>query len=121
VTLRIVVATVASCAVVVAALATAPETRPHRTAAAWPYTALMERVSGTRVRLGDRRIRIARDLVICNGEGRPVVRAGVRRWKHFTCTQTLLDRDGVGRDITFRVHVMGRTRFVVTNVRFGPR
>jgi hypothetical protein len=28
---------------------------------------------------------------------------------------------GVDRDITFRVHVLDRTRFIITNVRYGPQ
>ena len=65
-------------------------------------------------------VRIDRDLVICNGEGRPVRRAGARRWKAFTCTQTLFDRNGITRDVTFRVHILGRTRFRIIDVRYGP-
>jgi hypothetical protein len=104
----------------IAALAAAPEARPHRTQSAWSYAALIDRISGTRVRMPNRRVRIQRALVICNGEGKPLRRAGVRRWKHFTCTETLFNPRGVDRDITFRVHVLGRTRFLITNVRYGP-
>jgi hypothetical protein len=107
-------------ALVVGALAAAPGAAPHPAAPTWPYTTLIDRISGARVLLGRRRIRVDGALVMCNGEGRPVTRGGVRRWRHFTCTQTLLTRNGVGRDVTFRVHVLGRTRFLVTNVRLGP-
>jgi hypothetical protein len=110
----------ACCAFVIAALGVAPEARPHPTRSAWSYAALIDRISGTRVTVPDGRIRIDRALVICNGEGRAIRRGGVRRWKHFTCTQTLFDRNRVDRDLTFRVHVLGRTRFLVTNTRYGP-
>jgi hypothetical protein len=109
-----------SSALLLALLGAAPDARSHDTRSAWPYAILIERISGKRVTLPDRRIRIDRDLVICNGEGRPTRRGGVRRWKHFTCTQTLFERDGAGRDVTFRVHVLGPIRFVITNARYGP-
>ena len=105
---------------VLAVLALAPEARTHDTRSAWPYRTLIVRIAGKPVTLPDRRIRIDRDLVICSGEGRPIRRAGVPRWKHFICTQTLFNRGGVSRDVTFRVHVLNRTRFLMTNARYGP-
>ena len=97
-----------------------PMSRAHGGATTWPYATLVQRIAGAPVRLSDRRIRIDRDLVICNGEGRPVRRAGVRRWKHFTCTQSLVEGLRVGRDATFRVHVLTRSRFLITDARYGP-
>jgi hypothetical protein len=105
---------------VLAMLVFAPTARPHDTRWAWPYATLTLRLAGQSVRLPNRSVRADRDLVICNGEGRPVWLAGVPRWKHFTCTQTLFTRSGVGRDVTFRVHVLGRTRLLVTDPRYGP-
>lgn len=110
----------AYCAVVLAALAAVPEARSHHTPWAWPYVTLIERIAGERVKIPTSSVRINRDLVICNGNGRPIRRAGARRWKHFTCTQTLFGRNGITRDVTFRVHVLGRTRFLITDVRYGP-
>jgi hypothetical protein len=110
----------ACCAFLLAALAAAPEARSHHTPWAWPYVTLIEQIAGERVKMPTGSVRIDRDLVICNGEGRPVRRAGARRWKHFTCTQTLFDRNGITRDVTFRVHILGRTRFLVSDVRYGP-
>lgn len=106
-------------ALVLAVLALAPEARTHDTRSAWPYRTLIGRIAGTPVMLPDRRIRVDPDLVICSGEGKSIRRGGVRRWKHFTCTQTLF-RNGVDRDVTFRVHILNRVRFVITNVRYGP-
>ena len=106
---------------VLAVLALAPEARTHDTASAWPYRTLVARIAGHSVTpLPGRRIRVDRDLVICSGDGTPIRRQGVRRWKHFTCTQTLFDRSGLDRDITFRVHVLDQTRFMITNARYGP-
>jgi hypothetical protein len=108
-----------SVALVLIALLVAPEARPHNTQSAWPYRPLIDRIAGKRVTLPDRRIRVNRDLVICSGEGRPIRRGDIRRWKHFTCTQTLF-RKGVDRDITFRVHVLDRIHCVITNAHYGP-
>jgi hypothetical protein len=91
----------------------------HRTPWAWSYGVLVDRIARAQVTLEGRRIRVSPDLVICSGEGVGIRRRGVRRWRHFTCTQTLL-RGRVGRDVTFRVHVLGKTRFTVTDVRYGP-
>jgi hypothetical protein len=105
---------------VLAVLAVAPEARTHDTQSAWPYRILIARIAGHSLAPLGRRIRVDRDLVICSGDGRPIRRRGVRRWKHFTCTQTLFDRSGLDRDITFRVHVLDRTRFRITDARYGP-
>ena len=105
---------------VIALVAVAAPAAAHPTRWHWPYAKLIDRIDGARVRLPNGRARVAAHLVICNGEGRSVVRGRVRRWKHFTCTQTLF-RGGVGRDITFRVHVRGQTRFTITHARYGPR
>ena len=105
---------------VLAVLVLAPVARTHDTPSAWPYRTLIVRIAGHPVTPLGRRVRVDRDLVICSGDGTPIRRRGVRRWKHFICTQTLFDRSGVDRDITFRVHVLDRTRFLITNVRYGP-
>jgi hypothetical protein len=105
---------------VLAVLALSPEARTHNTRSAWPYRTLIARIAGKPVRLPNRRFRVDRDLVICNGEGRPIRRAGVPRWKHFTCTQTLFNRRGVSRDVSFRVHVVGAIRLLITDARYGP-
>jgi hypothetical protein len=108
-----------SVAFVLTALVFAPEAPTHTTQSAWPYRTLIARIAGKRVTLPDRRIRVNRDLVICSGEGKPILRGGIRRWKHFTCTQTLF-RNGVDRDITFRVHVLDRIHCVITDPHYGP-
>jgi hypothetical protein len=98
----------------------APTARAHDTRSGWPYATLSQRIAGQFVTLPDRRMRVDRDLVICSGEGKSVRRAGVRRWRHFTCTQTLFIRGSVGRDVTFRVHVLSRIRLLITDPRYGP-
>jgi hypothetical protein len=96
-----------------------PAANAHRTSWTWSYAELVDRIASARVKLHGRRFRVSPDLVICSGEGVGVRRRGVRRWRHFTCTQTLFS-GRVGQDVTFRVHVLGRTRFTVTDARYGP-
>ena len=105
---------------VIALAGAAPPAPAHPTRWHWPYAKLIKRIDNARIPLPNGRARVAAQLVICNGEGRGVVRRGVRRWRHFTCTQTLF-RGGVDRDVTFRVHVRGETRFTITHGRYGPR
>ena len=106
--------------VALAASAAVAPAHAHSTPTSWSYAALMQKMDGATVRLAGRRFRVRSGLVICNGEGRAVRRAGVRRWKHFTCTQTLfLGR--LDRDITWRVHVLGKTRFRISDARWGQR
>jgi hypothetical protein len=115
-----VLALASCCALVAATLVDTPDARSRPTRWAWPYMTLIERIAGTRVSMRRGSVRIDRDLVICNGEGPPVRRGGVRRWNEFTCTQTLFDRGGIGRDVTFRVRVLDRARFRITAARYGP-
>jgi hypothetical protein len=96
-----------------------PAADAHRTSWSWSYAELVDRIASARVKLDGRRFRVSPDLVICSGDGVGVRRRGVRRWRHFTCTQTLF-RGRVGQDMTFRVHVLGKTRFTVTDARYGP-
>ena len=106
-------------AVAVVLLLPAPPAEAHSTRSSWSYSNLIRRIEGARVPLRGTRVRINPDLVICNGEGTVFRRRGVRRWKHFTCTQTLFRR-GLDRDVTFRVHVLGPKRFRLSNARYGP-
>jgi hypothetical protein len=96
----------------------APLADAHRSSWTWSYSVLVDRIAGAPVRFHERRFRISRDLVICSGEGSGVRRGSIRRWRHFICTQTLF-RHGIDQDVTFRVHVLGRTRYVVTDVQYG--
>jgi hypothetical protein len=98
--------------------AAAPVADAHRSSWTWSYSVLVERIAGAPVRFHERRFRISRNLVICSGEGVGIRRGSVRRWRHFMCTQTLF-RHGIDEDVTFRVHVLGRTRFTITDLRYG--
>jgi hypothetical protein len=82
----------------------------------WSITKVMRAVDDTRVRVGTNVVRIRADTTLCAGEGRSRRRGGVRQWRHFRCTHTT--RRGLGRDIDFRVHVLGVRRFVITDARW---
>ena len=115
-----VVAVAAAVSAGIAASTGAPAAKAHDVAVRWSYSTLIDRIAGAAVRLPDRRIRVDRDLVICNGDGQPVRRDGIPRWKHFTCTQPLVAAGRVGRDATFRVHVLAMRRLLITDARYGP-
>jgi hypothetical protein len=79
----------------------------------WTLTKTMRRIDGARIHVGSRRIRVDRDTTLCSAEGRRIRRRGNVYSKHFLCTYTT--NGGLGRDVQFRVHVLGRTRFVITD------
>jgi hypothetical protein len=95
------------------------EASAHATESSWSYDYLMDRLHGATVAVARKRYKIDRTMVVCNGVGRPAVRGGVRRWRRFTCTQTIFG-DGMIRDITFGVRPLGRLRFSVVYARYGP-
>jgi hypothetical protein len=81
----------------------------------WSFDKVIRKLDGTRVALSGRRIQIHGPQTACTGEGRAVRRNGIPRWKHFRCIHaTLAPR---GNDIAFYVHIVSRTRLIVTNVR----
>ena len=87
---------------------------------AWSIEAVMPRIDGAKVVIGRWRGRVQADTTLCNGEGRGSRWDGVGHWHHFTCTWTVFDRQGlVDRDVTFRVHPLTRTRFLINDARFG--
>jgi hypothetical protein len=79
----------------------------------------MQRIAGARVHVAGTTYRIDRSLVVCSGVGSPVTRGGVRRWRRFTCTQSVL-RSGTLEDITFTVRPLDRRRFAILAPRRGP-
>jgi hypothetical protein len=87
----------------------------------WSERGVVRQIAGAVVRVEGKRVRIT-STVTCMGEGRRVVRRGVVRWKHFSCTHpTLFPAGGglAGPDALFRVHVVSSRRFRVTNARFA--
>ena len=86
----------------------------------WSTEAVSSRIDGAKVVIGRWRGRVHEDTTLCNGEGRGSRWGGVRHWRHFTCTWTVFDRQGrVDHDVTFRVHPLTSTRFLINDARFG--
>jgi hypothetical protein len=103
-------------AMVLCGLALAVPAGAHNVPFHWSVTKVMRAVDDTRVRVGSSVVRIHADTTLCAGEGRSRRRGGVRQWRHFRCTHTT--RRGLGRDVDFRVHVLGVRRFLITDARW---
>jgi hypothetical protein len=85
----------------------------------WSVAKVMRVTDDARVRAGKTVVRIDEATTLCSGQGSSRRRNGVRRWRHFLCTYTT--RRGLGRDVEFRVHVLGVRRFVITDARWIGR
>ena len=75
---------------------------------------MMRLIDHARIRVGGRVLRVHSDTVLCSGEGRTVRLDGVRAWKHFHCTYSAFLGEGIF-DCEFRVHVVGRRKYRITN------
>jgi hypothetical protein len=84
----------------------------------WPMAKLMRRIDDVRVRVGTRVVRIHSETTLCSGEGRPIRRRGVRMWSRFWCTYTTFTKQGVDRDLEFRVDIVSTRRFVIRDVHW---
>jgi hypothetical protein len=94
--------------------------RAHTGAPMWSIDAVMSRIDGAKVVIGRWSARVQADTTLCNGEGRGTRWHGERHWRHFTCTWTVFDRKRlVDRDVTFRLHTLTRTRYLINDARFG--
>jgi hypothetical protein len=82
----------------------------------WSVAKVMRATDDVRLRVGTTFVRIDEATTLCSGQGTSRRRNGVRRWRHFLCTYTT--RRGLGRDVEFRVHVLGLRRFVITDARW---
>jgi hypothetical protein len=99
--------------VIAAALVLAQPVAAHSGPWCWTLAKAMRRVDGARVHAGIRTVRVDSETTLCSGEGRTIRRAGKRYWKHFLCTYTT--NGGLGRDIEFRIHILGKLRFLITD------
>jgi len=93
-----------------------PSANAHTRAPYWPYDKALSRIDGARIRIGNATKRIDASLVTCTGEGPSLRRSGVRRWRHFDCLEAQF---APKRDLSFRVHALGKRAFAITNVRYG--
>jgi hypothetical protein len=104
----------------VAAALPAHGAHAHAGAPGWSVPWLLARVDGGRVSVGSWSGRVQSSSTLCSGEGLGRRWAGMRHWRHFTCTWTVIGRRGAARDVTFRVHALTMRRYRITDSRFGP-
>jgi hypothetical protein len=105
-------------ALITLALALAAPATGRELRAFWPVAKAMRVIDGAKVRVGSRVVRIRAATTLCSGEGRSIRRGGVRRWARFACTFTTFTKQGVDRDLEFRVYVTGRNRYVIRDPRW---
>jgi hypothetical protein len=85
----------------------------------WSFERALTRIDGAKVAVAGRRVAVDAAVTTCGGWGGAIRRNGTRRWKHFTCIVATLRP--TGRDIVFQLHVLSRTRFVMTNAHYVNR
>ena len=86
----------------------------------WSTGFFVDRDSGARFTVGRTKVVLRADTLTCQGEGRGVRRRGGRGWKHFRCVQPTFPRGAlVGPDALFRLHVIGRTKYVISDARIA--
>jgi hypothetical protein len=94
---------------------------PAAADAALPYWSIgkaLRRVDGATIRIGARKVRIESESALCSGYGTSIRRGRLRLWRHFDCTYTTFTKAGVDRDLDFRIHVRGTTRFSISDARW---
>jgi hypothetical protein len=98
----------------------APSATAHRTPFFWSEAKVQRMLVGARSRAEGRVVPIDPSTLTCGGEGRGWRRRGVRLYRHFDCIQpTFPPRALAGPDLLFRVHVAGRTRYIVSGAHFA--
>jgi hypothetical protein len=100
----------------VAALVLATPASAHPVPFYWPLPKTLRMIDGKRIQVGGRAVRIRSDTALCSGVGPRKRKAGKLRWKHFDCTYTT--KGGLGRDVEFRLHVLGKLRFRITDAHW---
>jgi hypothetical protein len=84
----------------------------------WSVTKVLHRIDRARVHVGARTVRIDKDTALCAGRGSSIVVKGVRRWRRFLCTYTTFTRSGIDRDLEFRVRVLGKLRYRISDAHW---
>jgi hypothetical protein len=84
----------------------------------WPMTKLMRAIDDVRVRVGMRVVRIHSETTLCSGAGLPIRRRGIRMWSRFFCTYTTFTKQGLDRDLEFRVDIVSTRRFLIRDVHW---
>ncbi len=98
-----------------------PRPTPDLPAPAWTHATVLRRLTGRRVRVAGRRLRIDRSTLTCGGVGAPTARVGGEdAWTRFRCVQpTFPAGELVGPDAIFVVEARGRRTFAVTRGRLS--
>jgi hypothetical protein len=98
-----------------------PSPRPDVRAPAWTHATVLRRLTGRRVRVAGRRLRIDRSTLTCGGVGGPTARVdGEAAWTRFRCVQpTFPPGELVGPDAIFFLEPRGPRTFAVTGGRFS--
>lgn len=94
---------------------------PGAADAALPYWSIgkaLRRVDGATIQVGARKVRIESESALCSGYGTSIRRGRLRLWRHFDCTFTTFTKSGVDRDLDFRLHVRGTTRFSISDAHW---
>ncbi len=84
----------------------------------WSIGKVLRRVDGAPIHIGARAVRVESDSTLCSGYGTSIRRGRIRMWRHFNCTYTTFTRAGVDRDLDFRLHVRGVTRFTISDAHW---
>jgi hypothetical protein len=105
-------------AVILGLLAVAAPAAAHDVPYFWSVAKVMRVTDDVRVRVGKNVVRIHAETTLCAGQGTARRRSGVRRWRHFACTYTTFNRRGIGRDLDFRLHVLGVRKFLITDAHW---
>ena len=84
----------------------------------WSYAKLVKSLAGRTLVLPHGPVRLDGDLLECNGKGMPLETGRTRRWRRYTCTQTLFE-GGVDQDVTFDVVIETTADLRVISPRYG--
>jgi hypothetical protein len=84
----------------------------------WPIGKVLRRVDGAVIPVGTRKVRVESESTLCSGYGTSIRRGRLRMWRHFNCTYTTFTKARVDRDLDFRIHVRGATRFSVSDAHW---
>jgi hypothetical protein len=86
----------------------------------WPHARLMRAIDNAPIHIRDRVLRVDRETTLCAGLGASRRVRGIRRWRLFACTYTTFAKQGVDRDLDFRVRVVDAQRFTISDARWVP-
>jgi hypothetical protein len=83
---------------------------------AWTLAKVMRVLDGATLTVGEGRVRINSETMLCSGSELPRRTSGAPRWHTFDCTYTVFT-GRIDRDLEFRVDVFGKTAYRVRDIR----